>query len=158
MLEMQYPHLHFTLLGNLICLPLVVLQWYYSVLVLLGLCMFSLASFLGLVLYIQGHNETQKWCSVLTIGTQYKHSSSFKREHRQPPFRTVRFGWILPCTQVASFLWDSYRSCTLVSIELVCATRDESGCRNLQYSKRIQLTVQLDTTWSPEILPLQDAW
>ena len=29
--------LHFTLLGNLICLPLFVLQWYFSVLVLLGL-------------------------------------------------------------------------------------------------------------------------
>ena len=36
MLGMQYPHLHFTLLDNLICLPLV-LQWYFSVLVVLGL-------------------------------------------------------------------------------------------------------------------------
>ena len=155
-LEMQYPHLHFTLLGNLICLPLV-LQWYFSVLVLLGLCTFSLASFLGLVLYIQGHNETQKRCSVSTIGTQYKHSSSFNREHKQPPFRTVCFGWILTCTQVASFLCDSYRSCTFISIQLVCETRDESGCRNLQYSKRIQLIFQLDTTWSSEIFALQDA-
>ena len=51
-----------------------------------SLCVFFLASFLGLVLYIQGHNETQKQCSVSTIGTQYKHSSSFNREHRQPPF------------------------------------------------------------------------
>ena len=39
-----------------------------------SLCMFFLASLLGLVLYIQGHNETQKRCSVSTIGTQYKHS------------------------------------------------------------------------------------
>ena len=44
-LEMQYPHLHFTLLGNLICLPFV-LQWYFSVLVLLILC-FSWQASLG---------------------------------------------------------------------------------------------------------------
>ena len=36
-LGMQYPHLHFMLVGKLICLPFVVLQWYFSVLVLLGL-------------------------------------------------------------------------------------------------------------------------
>ena len=34
-------------------------------------------------LVYSGHNETQKWCSVSTIGTQYKHSSSFNREHGQ---------------------------------------------------------------------------
>ena len=62
LLVMQYPHLHYTLLGNLICLPLVVLQWYFSVLVLLVLsACFSWQASLGwscIFRRVQGHNTS----------------------------------------------------------------------------------------------------
>ena len=157
MLVMQYPHLHFTLLGNLICLPLV-LQWYFSVLVLLGLsACFSWQVSLG-------------WSRIFRATMKLRNDVVYRplvHSINIHHLSTESIDNLLLEQSALDEYWHAHRWLAFCetcidrvhySIELVCVTRDESGCRNLQYSKRIQLIFQLDTTWSSEIFALQDAW